>query len=103
MNYPHTKLAGKFYGYPTCCITSFVNDITGTNKRTPSQLQVHNGSGFIPCHNCATKIIMGQTTLEQLITERICSTEFPTQTITLSGNPEFVKYNLLMNNVFVHL
>ena len=67
-------LLGKFYGYPECCIDSFILDI----KRTRNQRYVHKGLGFIPCNNCATKIMNGENTLEQLIKNRIFSKEFPT-------------------------
>lgn len=67
------ELLGKYYGYPKCCIDSFIAD----TKRTRSQRYTHKGSGFIPCNNCATKIINGESTLEQLIKNRIYSEEFP--------------------------
>jgi hypothetical protein len=68
------ELLGKYYGYPKCCIDSFILDI----KRTRNQRYVHKGLGFIPCNNCATKIMNGENTIEQLIKNRIFSKEFPT-------------------------
>jgi len=66
-------LLGKFYGYPKCCINSFIEN----TKRTRNQRYVHKGLGFIPCNNCATKIMNGDITIEQLIKNRIFSKEFP--------------------------
>jgi hypothetical protein len=103
INIQQVKLAGKFYGYPQCCINSFMAHYTGKYHRTSSQLLVHNGCGFIPCHDCATKIIMGETTLEQLITDRICSTNFSSPTIPLSKNPEWISYTHLMYDVVIPL
>lgn len=68
------ELLGKYYGYPKCCIYSFIND---NLKRTRKQKYVHKGLGFIPCNNCATKIINGENKIEQLIKNRICSKVFP--------------------------
>ena len=68
------ELLGKYYGYPKCCIDSFIID----TKRTQSQIYVHRGLGFIPCNNCATKIMNGENTIEELIKNRICSKVFPT-------------------------
>ena len=74
----YLQFTGIYYGYPSCCIQSFIHDYgTNTVKRTSTQLQVHENSGFIPCHNCATKILAGEITLKQLIADRICSFEFP--------------------------
>jgi hypothetical protein len=102
-NIQHLKLAGKFYGYPSCCIKSFIS--TSIPNRTASQLLVHNGSGFIPCPECAEKIIMGQTTLEQLITNRFCSTEFSSKNIqtSLSRNPEWIFFKFLTKDTVIHL
>jgi len=68
------ELLGKYYGYPKCCIDSFIDD----TKRTQSQIYVDKGLGFIPCNNCATKIMNGENTIEQLIKNRIFSKVFPT-------------------------
>jgi len=66
-------LLGEFYGYPKCCIDSFIDD----TKRTRTQRYVHKGLGFIPCNNCASKIMNGENTIEQLIKNRIFSKAFP--------------------------
>jgi len=68
------ELLGKYYGYPKCCIDSFIVN----TKRTRNQRYVHKGLGFIPCNNCATKIMNGEKTIEQLIKNRIFSKAFPT-------------------------
>jgi hypothetical protein len=65
---------GKYYGYPSCCITSFCESAAITN----TQNAVHQHTGFIPCDECATKIYVGETTLNALITDRKCLTPFPT-------------------------
>jgi len=66
-------LLGEFYGYPKCCIDSFIDD----TKRTRTQRYLHKGLGFIPCNNCASKIMNGENTIEQLIKNRIFSKAFP--------------------------
>jgi hypothetical protein len=69
----YRELFGKYYGYPKCCIDSF---IIGT-KKTRNQRYSHKRLGFIPCNNCATKIMNGEITIEQLIKNRIYSKAFP--------------------------
>lgn len=66
---------GKYYGYPECCTQSF-NTIQ-VYERSLVQKSVHKNTGFIPCHECAMKIVNNETTLEGLIKNRICKTAFP--------------------------
>lgn len=83
--HPNSKVSlGKYYGYPKCCIQYFMRYIVchGANKaavrrsHTRMQIRVCGGSGFIPCPRCAWKIHTKQTTLEGLITGRICTDPF---------------------------
>ena len=69
------KQLGIFYGYPECCIESFLK--VRPNERTRDQRRAHKYNGFIPCHNCSVKITNGDITLEDLITNRICLNQFP--------------------------
>ena len=69
------KQTGEYFGYPKCCIDSFSK--VPFNKRTLSQLNVHKYTGFIPCDQCATKIMSNEITLENLIKNRICIVPFP--------------------------
>ncbi len=76
--HPNSKVSlGKYYGYPKCCIQYFMHNILSCGRRhTRMQLRVSRGSGFIPCPRCAWKIHTEQTTLEGLITNRICTDIF---------------------------
>lgn len=65
---------GRYYGYPTCCIKHFCRHL---GSLTWHQSRVHNGYGFIPCPYHAKKIYHGEITIESLITNRVCETEFP--------------------------
>jgi hypothetical protein len=69
------KQLGIFYGYPECCIDSFLK--VPSSERTRDQRRAHKNNGFIPCHNCSVKIINGEITLEGLITNRVCRNRFP--------------------------
>jgi hypothetical protein len=72
----HWRNQGKYYGYPDCCIDSFVN--RGLFRElSREQKRVHKNYGFIPCPECAKKIVEGKTTLEGLIKNRECKTPFP--------------------------
>ena len=61
---------GEMYGYPKCCIVSFVNNFFKDNKLSRTQSKVHQNTGFIPCKYCSWKIISGKVKLEELITNR---------------------------------
>jgi hypothetical protein len=69
----HWTERGKYYGYPVCCIKSFLT----TFEITEAQESVHEGHGFLPCPECSQKILEGKATLESLITNRLCPTPFP--------------------------
>lgn len=65
---------GLYYGYPKCCIDSFCKS---NGKLTKEQNDVHKNNGFIPCQKCSEKILAGEATLENLITNRVCKKVFP--------------------------
>lgn len=67
--------AGEFYGYPKCCIKSFVE--TPEYLISLAQKSVSNETGFIPCFECAMLILNKMTSLSGLITNRICPLPFP--------------------------
>lgn len=77
---------GLYFGYPTCCIKYFVQNIlcygpnASSTKKSPSRVQrrVSKNTGFIPCSYCTWKILSKQTTLSGLITKRISPNAFPT-------------------------
>lgn len=69
------KLLGKYYGYPDCCVDSFILSLQ--KPKSQYQINVHQGLGFIPCDSCATKILNGETTIDQLIQNRIYKSPFP--------------------------
>lgn len=73
------ELLGKYFGYPECCTKSFIR--LPIYERSLVQKSVHKNTGFIPCHECAMKIINKETTLSGLIKNRICPVEFS------NGNP----------------
>ncbi len=63
---------GRHYGYPECCIESYIVAYNLITYNTPlaitvEQDKVHLCTGFIPCHQHALKILAGKTTLEDLI------------------------------------
>jgi hypothetical protein len=67
------KRTGEFFGYPPCCIDSFLR-----GERTSLQEWTSEGTGFIPCHEHAEEIECGMTTLDELIgAHRKCPVPFP--------------------------
>lgn len=71
-------LLGLAFGYPTCCIEEFMTKplfIDEENYKVRSLAS--DGSGFIPCGECAKKVKDGHIELKDLITFRTISQEFP--------------------------
>jgi hypothetical protein len=71
---------GIYYGYPTCCILSFITEKPRGPRISRNQIKVSQRTGFIPCSYCTWKIMSKQCKLEDLITNRVCETPFPIST-----------------------
>lgn len=71
---------GIFYGYPSCCIKNFENNLLQPcherNKIYNLNLKVSNKTGFIPCNEHTQQILDKKIVLEDLIVSRICCTPF---------------------------
>lgn len=84
----HWHVMGTYLGYPSCCIEEFVSSIelcicTGLQKVLDrNQSKVHKNKGFIPCPNCAEKLVQAGKGVETLIRNRICATPFPKMDVT---------------------
>jgi hypothetical protein len=70
---------GKYYGYPKCCIESFIESTMLFKNKTRTQIKISNNSGFIPCSYCSWKVLSKQCTLNDLIHNRICDKPFRTR------------------------
>ena len=96
----HIRLKqGEFFGYPKCCVHSFINYMSGKGKRTPLQNKTSHPEGFIPCHKHATQIHMGEITVIDIIQvkKRICSIPFTCKKtckyyIEIEKNDEFKEW-----------
>lgn len=69
--------AGRYFGYPECCITDFVRRF---GEATPTQVEAGQGTGFIPCPRCAALVVGSPdppARLRALITERQARHQFP--------------------------
>jgi len=76
----YTFMAGKFYGYPYCCIKWYSEErIEKPPSKfislTKAQRKVRGYSGFIPCPECAQTVT--PETLHTLIKDRMAPTPFP--------------------------
>lgn len=69
------NVLGKYFGYPQCCIDSFIV-LTGS-VNNPLGAKVGNSTGFIPCPVCAQKVISEEVELKELIINRECPEPFP--------------------------
>jgi hypothetical protein len=66
---------GKLFGYPQCCIDSFVNKLY-TPKRSRVAIFVSKHTGFIPCSYCSWKVLSKKCKLEDLIVNRTSNKPF---------------------------
>ena len=70
-------MVGRYFGYPDCCITSFIFNIeTSLLYRKPEQLEAAS-HGFVPCPSCAASILSGKKMVDDLISDRVCPLPFP--------------------------
>lgn len=80
----HWRKKGTYYGYPKCCIEAFIErslkiieDFSKRNELfTKNQLDITYG-GYVPCVQCADKIVSNKLDISSLIENRICKTKFP--------------------------
>lgn len=70
------KKQGEYYGYPPCCVRSFLAFMNGKGKRHPIQNKNSHPEGFVPCLKHAKLLDKKQTTMRDLIQHRVCSLTF---------------------------
>jgi hypothetical protein len=76
VRHEHANLAftlGIYFGYPLCCNTQFCEEISQGKKPSVRNID-HNG--FIPCDEHYMQIKRGEITLNSLIKDRICPSDF---------------------------
>ena len=67
---------GEFFGYPKCCVNSFVKYVSGKGKRTQLQNITSHPEGFVPCNTHAKRIHKGEIDISDIIQSRVCTVEF---------------------------
>ena len=75
---------GTYFGYPKCCIRSFIGYISGKKKRDPIQNQASHPEGFVPCKKHAKLIIQKKVKVIDLLENRVSLKEF--QQLNYDGN-----------------
>lgn len=75
MNY--WEFVGQQLGYPKCCISEFINNLTNGIYPSNIQKEASRGTGFIPCTSHAIQIINKEIKLEDLIQNRKVDKLFP--------------------------
>jgi hypothetical protein len=60
---------GDYYGYPSCCIKAFHRMLLKDLKFNEISVERQSATkhGFVPCKNCAIKIVKGEIMIETLI------------------------------------
>jgi hypothetical protein len=74
---------GLYYGYPVCCIVSFIQNFTqgftqGNYKAFSSRkhIELLDGQGYIPCNVCNSKLASGLS-IHKLLVNRKHHNLFP--------------------------
>jgi len=72
---------GAYYGYPSCCIKNFENNLLQPSRERNEiyklNIKVSKKTGFIPCNEHTQQILDKKIVLEDLIVMRKCCTPFP--------------------------
>ena len=68
---------GEYFGYPLCCIQSFITQFNNIHNVMPTNYISNNTTGFLPCYTCSKRVLSGEIKIKDLITNRECETEFP--------------------------
>ena len=68
---------GEYYGYPKCCIESFIYNVVTNKPPSRTQKKASGRTGFIPCSYCSWKIKTNKVTLTGLISNRRSCNPFP--------------------------
>lgn len=63
----HWQRMGKRYGYPQCCIDSFINESSPEARTENQKLVSLLQTGFIPCEHHANLLVKGEISLISLI------------------------------------
>ena len=66
---------GEWFGYPRCCIDYFL--ISAGAMLNDEGAEAGMNTGFIPCPNCAKKVLDGKIKLGDLIKNRKAPDAFP--------------------------
>jgi hypothetical protein len=79
MNTQYYKRVGTYYGYPECCIEFFIQNMFYVEKRNKAQknIKASGETGFIPCTKHAKQILNKSITIQDILQNRKCETEFP--------------------------
>ena len=67
---------GEYFGYPKCCVRSFLRYMSGTSKRDPIQVQASHPEGFVPCKMHAKVILTKKVKVMDLLENRVSLKEF---------------------------
>lgn len=72
------KTLSKYFGYPECCVKSFLSDATGNyshNQFKKYPKHPARGTGYVPCKDCIEK--SWNEVVKKINSKRICPVEYP--------------------------
>jgi len=75
--YKNIYKEGIYYGYPKCCINSYIVNHFNCKSFTHVQLCVSAGTGFIPCIQHAENLHKENMHIHTIIRKRECPHAFP--------------------------
>lgn len=74
---PFAFVSGVYYGIPTCCICYFISIPIADRSADVGAVCRAFRAGYVPCSDCARKILHGEAQLDELIQGRRAKKEFP--------------------------
>lgn len=75
--YKNIYKAGIYFGYPKCCINSYISHHYNEKSFTYIQVCVSSGTGFIPCLRHAEYLHNRNIDIDTIIGKRECPLSFP--------------------------
>ena len=75
---PFAFVSGVYYGIPTCCICYFISIPIADRSEDVGAVSRAFRAGYVPCSECARKILHGEVQPNELIQDRRAKKDFPT-------------------------
>lgn len=93
---PFFTVAGVYFGFPDCCIESFIDDKQHEAYESYPKLE-STGTGYMPCMCCAKEVHENWPAFQEKINaNRMATLKFPNETDDREINEFFIDFTLML-------